>query len=128
MARDRGETVCDAGAAAEESQAALQASGGAREEQNGGAGRVKGRQILEGQSILEGSDHVQMYVSSVWFQAKRSATGRSQPPVSGVCLSYRWTARRGAPPCDLGSCWKYGIYHGIYHVVYITVYTNVIYQ
>ena len=56
--------------------------------------------------MREGSDHVQMYVSSVGFQARRSATGGSPPPVSGVRRSYRWTARRGAPPCDLGSCGK----------------------
>ena len=39
--------------------------------QNGGAGGVEGGQILESeeQSILEGSDRVQMYVSSVGFQA-----------------------------------------------------------
>ncbi len=53
------------GVAAEESQAAQQASGGAREERNGGAGGVEGRQILEEQSILEGSDHVQKLVESV---------------------------------------------------------------
>jgi hypothetical protein len=94
------------GAAAEESQAARRASGGAREERNGGAGGDEGRQILEEQSILEGSDHVQMYVSSVGFQQRRSATGGRPPPVSGVRQSDRWTARRGAPPCDLGSCWK----------------------
>ena len=46
------------GAAAEESKEARQASGGAREEQNRGAGGVEVRQILEEQSILEGSDHV----------------------------------------------------------------------
>ena len=65
------------------------------------AGRgVEGRQILEEQSILEGSDHVQMYVSSVGFQARRSATGWSPPPFSGVSRSNRWTALRGEPPCD----------------------------
>jgi hypothetical protein len=47
------------GAAEEESQAALRASRGSREEQNGGAGRVEGRKILEELSLLEGSDNVQ---------------------------------------------------------------------
>jgi hypothetical protein len=42
-----------------------------------------------------------MHVSGVGFQAKRSATGGSPPPVSGVRRSDRWTALRGAPPCDL---------------------------
>jgi hypothetical protein len=93
------------GAAAEENQAARRASGGARDEQNGlgGAGGVEGRQILEEQSILEVSYYVQMYVSSlsVGVQARRSATGGSPPPISWVRLSDRWTACRGAPPCDM---------------------------
>jgi hypothetical protein len=47
------------GAAAEESKEARRASGGAREEQNRGAGGVEVRHaLLEEQSILEGSDHV----------------------------------------------------------------------
>jgi hypothetical protein len=62
---------------------------------------------LDEQSILEGSDHVQMYVSSVGFQARRWATGRSPPPVSVVRRPDHWTERRGAPPCDLGSCRNY---------------------
>ena len=96
------------GAAAEESQVARRASGGGGEERNGGAGGVEGRQTLEEQRILEGSDHVQNF-SSVGFQAKlrRSVTGGSLLHVSGVCWSDRWTARRGAPPCDLGSYGKY---------------------
>ena len=98
------------GAAAEESQAARRASRGAR---NGGAGGVEGRRILEEQSILEGSDHVQMYVSSVGFQARRSATEGNPPPVSGVRRSDRWTARRGAPSCDLGSCGNTVILQGV---------------
>ena len=69
MARDRGGLLRSLrlGAAAEENQVAQLASGGAMEERNGGADGVEGRQILEEQSILdsEGSDHVQMYVSSV---------------------------------------------------------------
>ena len=102
------------GAAAEENQAARRASGGAaREERNGGAGGVEGRQILEEQSILEGSDHVQMYVSSVGFQARRSATGGSPPPVSGVRRSDRWTARRGAPPCDMDLAGSTAILQGV---------------
>jgi hypothetical protein len=101
------------GAAAEESQAARRASEGAREEQNGGAGGgVERRQILEEQSILEGSNHVQMYVISVGFQARRSATGGSPPPINGVRRSDRCTARRGAPPCDLRSCGKYCYFAG----------------
>ena len=103
------------GAAAEENQAARLASGGAREERNGGAGGVEGRQILEEQSILEGSDHVQMYVSSVGVQARRSATGGSPPPVSGVRRSDRWTrtARRGAPPCDMDLAGNTAILQGV---------------
>jgi hypothetical protein len=69
MARDLGGLLRSLllGAAAEENQVAQLASGGAREERNGGADGVEGRQILEEQSILdsEGCDHVQMYVSSV---------------------------------------------------------------
>jgi hypothetical protein len=42
-------------AAVEESQAARRESGGAREERNGGAGIVEGKQILEEQCILEGT-------------------------------------------------------------------------
>ncbi len=99
-------------AAAEEIQAVRRASGGAREERNGGAGRVEERQILEEQSILEGSDHVQMYISSLGFQARRLATGGSQP-VSWVRRSDRWTARRGAPPCYLGSCGNTAILQGV---------------
>jgi hypothetical protein len=57
--------------------------------------------------------HVQMYVSSVGFQARRSGTGGSQQPVSGVHLFDRWTARRGAPPCDLGSCGNTSILQGV---------------
>ena len=101
MARERGRRGLRrcllVSAAAEESQAARRASGGAREERtqrNGGDGGVEGRQILEEQSILEGRDHFQMYVSSVGFQASRLATGGSPPPVSGVRRSDRWTARR----------------------------------
>jgi hypothetical protein len=77
MARDRGEAVrgcwptVTVGAAAEENQAVpgddsptrtSVRRGRAREEhwQNGGAGGVEGRQILEEQSILEVSDHVQI--------------------------------------------------------------------
>jgi hypothetical protein len=59
------------------------------------------RQILGGQSILEGSDHVQMYVSSVGVQTTRSARGGSPPPVRGVRRSDRWTALHGAPLCDM---------------------------
>ena len=81
--------------------------------EEGGAGRVEGRQKLEERSILEESDQGQMYVSSVGFQARRSATGGSPPPVSGVRRSDRWTARRGAPPCDLGSCGNTAILQGV---------------
>ena len=55
----------------------------------------------------------QWYVSSVGFQARRSATGGSPPPVSGARRSYRWTARCGAPPCDLGSCGNTAILQGV---------------
>jgi hypothetical protein len=72
-----------------------------QEERNRGSGGVEERQILEKQSMFEVSDHVQMCVSSVGGQARRSATGGSQPPVSWVRWSDRWTARRGAPPCDM---------------------------
>jgi hypothetical protein len=120
-ARDRGEAVCDAvcgspggrGAAAEESQAAGRASAGAREERNGGAGGVEGRQILEEQSILEGIDHVQMYVSSVGVQARKSATEGSPPPSSGVRRSDRWTALSGAPPCDMDLAGSTAVLQGV---------------
>jgi hypothetical protein len=43
---------------------------------------------------------------------RSSATGGSPPPVGWVCRSDRWTAHRGAPPCDLGSCGKYCCFAG----------------
>jgi hypothetical protein len=103
------------GAAAEESQAVQQASGGASEERNGGADGVEGRQILEEQNILKGSnrDHVQMYVSSVGFQARRYATRGSLPPVIGVRQSDRWTVIRGAPSCDMDLAGSTAIMQGV---------------
>jgi hypothetical protein len=83
------------GAAEEENQVVLRVPGVAREERKGGAGGVEGRQILEEQSILEISDHIQICGSNIGIQARRSATGPggSQPRVSGVRWSIRWTAR-----------------------------------
>jgi hypothetical protein len=46
-------------------------SAGAREERKEGAGRVEGRQILEEQSILEVSDHVQICSSRLPCQQRR---------------------------------------------------------
>jgi hypothetical protein len=115
IARDLGEAVCDAVCGWTRRRRRAKR----RDERPEGPGRSKtevpaaeGRQILEEQSILEGSNHVQMYVNSVGFQARRSATGGSPPPVSGVRRSDRCTARRGAPPCDLGSCGKYCYFAG----------------
>jgi hypothetical protein len=76
--------LSSAEAAAEENQAVLRASRGAREGRKGGAGGVEGRQILEKQSILKESDHVQICGGSVKIEARWSATGGSPPPVSGV--------------------------------------------
>jgi hypothetical protein len=47
---------------------------------------------------------LQMYICSVGFQARRSATGGSPPFVSGVRRSDRWTrtARRGLRATGLG--------------------------
>jgi hypothetical protein len=100
------------GAATEENQAVRRASGGAREERDGGAGGVEGRQILEEQSLLEVSDRGQMCLSSVGVQARRWATGGSPPPISGARRSYRWMAHRGAPMRDLESCRKHYCFAG----------------
>jgi hypothetical protein len=71
------------------------ASGGAwaREERKEGAGAAgEGRQILEEQSILDVSDHIQICGSSVGIQERRSATRGRPSPVSGIRRSIRWIA------------------------------------
>jgi hypothetical protein len=57
------------------------------EKLTGGACRINGRQILEEQGILDGSDHIQICCCSIGVQARRSATGGSQDrPACTECL------------------------------------------